>query len=105
MFWYCTLKNAFYDDVIYYVRVMQKWSDPVLSLIQNALVSSDMHLSGGALIKQIILEWATGHDISGMWFLWYEDWTVQVSKIIPETWYLYTSIWYLSVLMQVSHSD
>lgn len=65
MFWHCTLKNAFYDDVIYYVRAMQKWSDPVLSFIQNALVSSDMHLFGGALIKQRILEWATGHDISG----------------------------------------
>lgn len=45
---------------------MQKWSDPVLSFIQSALVSSDMHLFGGALIKQIILEWATGHDFSGM---------------------------------------
>jgi len=37
-------------DVVYYVRVTQKGSDPVL-FIQNALVFCDLHLFGGALIK------------------------------------------------------
>lgn len=83
-----------------------KWSSP-LSFIQNALVSSDLHLFGGALIKQIILKSATSPEISCIWFLWYGDRTVQIScvswvtEVIPEPWYLCISIWHLSILMQV----